>query len=417
MVGRELINKKTQASIRIHDGLLLVMGAHGAGKTTLLNSIDNHNYALNITEEYNIYSLFLNDQAQRNKHLVSKVFSGAEEEWEEQLDKLLKETFSKYHYDNIKEKIPCLSCILYDSDMYAIPYQRLVILVLLKELAKKEKLMILVDEPEQFAHPLLIREICALLKEIQMMGNVLIMSTNSQIVVQKLFTDIEQVLRLERGTKNSIITQPNADEIVKSVKQFYIDNPMLLRRFSNSKQIDIGIKNIVDNYIRTYLSSVLRAEIFNIIFSKYIILGEGSSEDVLFDYIEQVLHPDWTRDKMVNYIGCMGKSSMPFHFIFLNSMGIGTICMYDYDNDTNEVHRGYAEAFRKYEVNNKLYHKFVLQPDLEQVLRIEPEYKLMPIEKPVNVFHETFVTQNVREKVEEIMHIFESMINEMEGMQ
>ena len=402
-------------NLQLYDGLLMLVGEHKVGKTALLNSINDGKYEMYLSENFTTYSLFLKNQTQMNKDIVKRVFSADESKWEEELDGLLKETFSSQYYKSIKERISCISCLVIDSDIYVLSYQRLVMLALLTKLAKKEKMIILIDEPEQFAHPLLVREICVLFRRLLDLGNILIMSTNSEIIVNRLFTDVEQVARLETVDNMQIINQPKAEEIVKKVQNFYSSRPFLRHRFSNSKQVDYGLSNVVDNYTRIYLASVLRDEIFTIMFSKYMVLGEGSSEDVLFDYIEQVFHPDWSRDLMVNYLGCLGKGTMPFYFVFLNAIGIGTICMYDYDNDTNPVHVSYAEAFSEYEKENYyLFRKFVLEPDLERVLDIEPNYKLMPIEKPVNIFHETFITESVKAKVGEFVSLFESMIRDME---
>jgi len=402
-------------NLQLYDGLLMVVGEHKAGKTALLNSIKEGNYEMHLSEDFTTYSLFLKNQTTMNKDIVRRVFSADESQWEEELDGLVKETFSNQYYNSIKERISCISCLVIDTDIYVLSYQRLVMLALLTKLAQKEKMIILVDEPEQFAHPLLVRETCVLFRRLLDSGSILIMSTNSEIIVNNLFTDVEQVARLETVDNKQIIKQPNAIEIVKKVQEFYSGSPFLRHRFSNSKQVDYGLSNVVDNYTRIYLASVLRDEIFTIMFSKYMVLGEGSSEDVLFDYIEQIFHPDWSRDLMVNYLGCLGKGTMPFYFVFLNAIGIGTICMYDYDNDTNPVHVSYAEAFSKYEKENyHLFRKFVLEPDLERVLDIEPNYKLMPIEKPVNIFHETFITESVKDKVGEFVGLFESMIMDME---
>ena len=415
-ITREMqINFTTKTNIQLYDGLLMIVGEHKSGKTALLNMIKNQEYEMELSDSFKTYSLFLNDQTKMNKNIVKKLFSDDEDTWEEELDELLKETFSKQYYQSIKERISCISCLVVDTDIYVLSYQRLVMLALLVKLAKKEKMIILIDEPEQFAHPLLVREMCVLFRRLLDLGSILIMSTNSEIIVSKLFNDVEQVARLEIVDNKQIINQPIAQDIVEKVQLFYHSNPHLLKRFSNSSRIDYGLSNVVDNFTRIFLASVLRNEIFTIMFSKYVILGEGSSERVLFDYIEQILHPDWSRDLMVNYLGCLGKGTMPFYFIFLNSIGMGAICMYDYDNDTNPVHVAYAETFSEYEKSNyHLFRKFVLQPDLEQVLAIEPDYKLMPIEKPVNVFHETYVTENVKDKVEEFVSLFESMIKDME---
>ena len=144
-------------------------------------------------------------------------------------------------------------------------------------------------------------------------------------------------------------------------------------------------------------------------------LGEGSSEDVLFDYLDLVIHPEWMRDYRIQYMGCLGKNTMPFYFLFLNHLGIKTVCLYDADKNTNPVHASYAKAFAEYEKENgHLYAKMALNPDLEHVLDIVPDYKLLSIEKPVNIYHNTFATDNIKDKVSKLSDVIKVLFDKME---
>ena len=239
------------------------------------------------------------------------------------------------------------------------------------------------------------------------------MATNSETVVSKLFVDIEQIIRLE---ENNTIIQADAEVLIQSIKDFYNQDVYLLRRFSASNQLDEGLNNILNNYIRIYLSSVFTKQIFNIMHADCVILGEGSSEDVFFDYIDQIISPKWMRENRVHFMGCLGKSTMPFYFIFLNHLRIRVVSLFDADKDSNLVHDAYAKAFKKYEnEQRKLFARLVLNPDLEHVLQIVPNYKLQSLEKPINIYYHTFVTNNVCAKVNEIADLIYMLFKNMKG--
>jgi predicted permease len=97
-----------------------------------------------------------------------------------------------------------------------------------------------------------------------------------------MFVDIEQVIRLDE--KRGIV-QVDAEQLVKDVQNFYYQDVYLTRRFSQASQIDIGLQNILSNYVKVYISSIFNKQIYSIMHSDCVILGEGSSEDVLFDYM------------------------------------------------------------------------------------------------------------------------------------
>jgi hypothetical protein len=55
-----------------------------------------------------------------------------------------------------------------------------------------------------------------------------------------------------------------------------------------------------------------------------------------------------------------------------------------------------------------------LNPDLEHVLDIVPDYKLLSIEKPVNIYHNTFATDNIKDKVSKLSDVIKVLFDKME---
>ncbi len=398
----ECIIEQSGKIIRIHDGLLIAVGNHGVGKTNLLASIVDGRCKIVSNHTYRTVPLLLSAY---DKEVFIELLDTIDD-----FSSFINNENDIFNKEMVLQRIPTKEVLLSKQSPYFLAYRRLVILQLL--LKSEGKYAIVIDEPELFAHPLIVRDICSLLLQLQKKGNLIIMATNSETIVSKMFVDIEQVVRLEE--KRGII-QVNAEQLIKDVQDFYYQDIYLTRRFSQASQIDIGLQNILSNYVRIYLSSIFNKQMYAIMHSDCVILGEGSSEDVLFDYIDQVLQPKWMREYRVHYMGCLGKSSMPFYFLFLNHLQIKKVCLFDKDNEQNRVHAAYAQSFKNYEQSHKsLFAKMILDPNLEHVLDIVPEYTLMSIEKPINIYHHTFGTNGVVHKVEEISNLMKLLFEEMD---
>lgn len=386
--------------------LLLIVGDHGAGKTAFLQAVLDGKSTISGPAR-TIFDLSIANRSAGKEAIVQTVWK---EDAEAEFAAFLRQSFTAGEQRHIARHIHCLADLYRPGMHQAMGIQRWILLKLLVRISKDLPCLVVIDEPELFMHPFLIRECCVLLRQMQQQNGAVIVASNSQQVISDLFEDIEQVVRLEPDG----IVQADAEAIAQQIQAFYHQDDMLLRRFSQAGQKDAGMINVVSHYTRSYLSSVFKDHIFNVMFSRCIILGEGSSEGVLFDYMEHAIHAAWTREERVNYMSCLGKGTMPFYFIFLNAIGVRCICMYDYDNDTNPVHTAYAKAFMRYEqAHPDQFMKFALQPDLEGVLRIDPPYKLMAVEKPVHVFQCSFVTNQVKAKVEELLGVLESMVRRM----
>ena len=388
------------AKVRINDGLLLVVGNHGVGKTEFLHKIIGGEYFVEGNQNLKIVPMLLTQN-----HDECPLCEGNHQEYVD----FVNAHFDKRLAEMLLQRVPTIEDLHAHEVNHTFIYRRILLTSLLLE--TKERMLVVFDEPELGAHLLMIRELCVLIRQLQEMGHIVVVATNSETVVSRLFEDIEQVVRLE---KNQKFIQPNADVLEKEIREFYHQDEYLVRKFSDSKKQESGLCNVLENYIRIYLSSIFRNSIFMIMHSDGVILGEGSSEDVLFDYIDQVLHPKWMRENRIYYLGCLGKSTMPFYFLFLNHVGIRTVCLFDTDKETNPVHQAYAKAFQYREKNYEhMFSKLALSPDLEHVLQIDPDYKMASFEKPVHIFQHTFETDQVKDKVIELANLIKVMFDQM----
>lgn len=395
--------------IHIYEGLLMVVGNHGAGKTDFLNSVINKEYRIISDKKYRIVPLLLTNTFVTLTTILNEVL-GDEENWTESYPAYIHKHYSKKEAENILSRIPNAVDLLPNVVNELFVVKRLIIIEML--LCISDKMAIVIDEPELAGHPMIVRDICIALRQLQEKGNIVIVATNSETVVSKLFEDIEQLVRLEKKTG---IIQVDVKKLENEILTFFKKDIYLLRQFSNSNYLDKGLNNVLMNYTRVYLSSIFRNTMFNLMHADGVILGEGSSEDILFDYLDLVIHPEWMRDYRIQYMGCLGKNTMPFYFLFLNHLGIKTVCLYDADKNTNPVHASYANAFAEYEKENgHLYAKMALNPDLEHVLDIVPDYKLLSIEKPVNIYHNTFATDNIKDKVSKLSDVIKVLFDKME---
>ncbi len=397
------------SSVRIVDGQAILVAENGNGKTAFLNAVAKGEYRLS-SEIDEVYYFGFGVVIAAAEKIMKKI--GAENT-PELLGKISSEVadpvyqFMKTRLANVDLKLGIV------DENFA--WRRLALIAALN-LIHDERYLLLIDEPELMAHPVLRTEMAVLLKHIRYEGNPVIVATNLDNVVADLVTNPEQIVRLTIRDGVRSVFQPDLSALEQRVKDFYHKDPMLLRRFSGEKQIYQGLKNVVEHNYTNYLGSTLKKQLFDISFSSTVILGEGASEGVLFDYAAEGLYPEWIRKHRVTFINCLGKATMPLFFLFLNELGIRVICMTDYDNNTNRVHNAYRKALNDYEAeHSEVFRHLELKPDLEGYLQINPDYKLEPIEKPVHIYVHTYATGSATNKVLNLMTDWFRLTEEMEG--
>ena len=387
-----------EKTLPIYEGLLLVVGKNQIGKTAFLNMLKHGN--AKISGIRTMFSFMIPQDENLKKEIISD-----KQSYEDLLSEL-----SGFCKEQAEKHVPTYEAFLNGGFDQSFSTQRYMMLRKLRA-TDLENTAIVIDEPELFMHPLMKREMVALVKELQKKGACVVVATNDACVASDLLEDVQQVVRMDKKDGKALMTQIDISELTGKLQEFYRQDPYLLRRFSSHKHTDTTMEKMVNEYGRNFLSSVMKPRIFDVMFSNVMVLGEGSSESVFFDYLEQELHADWTREEHVHFMSCLGKSSMPFYFIFFGMLGIRTILMYDFDNDTNPVHVAYDKAFKAYEdAHPGMFAAFAMVPDLEHVLSIQPPYKLASMEKPVNVYQHSFVSDRIYEKAEEVLDVLHQLV-------
>ena len=409
-------------------GKMILLGNNGVGKSNILEAIYNGNCTYEDQDiSYDGSYLFSGDlyrgqeELFPNENMLKQAFMSAEEKTlEENLLAFLEDSYHRSNRPFMKKMIAdALDTLKYvringHFDPSPMAITRLILLNKLYQncLARSQRYIIMVDSPEMFASPLLIDEISSTLNQLQKAGCLIIISTHSDRIISRMFTRFDEIIKILKRSDGKVEAQiVDIDRIISNIKDFYASDEYLVHSFSKSTHIDQAIMDLLENDIESYLITAFRDHIITAFFSNIVILGEGSSEDVLFDYIYTVVHPDWISEKQVGFISCMGKSTMPLYFIFLNGIGVRTLVIYDYDNLKNEVHRAYYDAFNQYHFSNRrMFRSYFLKPDLEGFLNIDGETRIPSLIKPVNIFNSTFLQNQENPAMTELLNLLKMNI-------
>ncbi|MFV0424958.1 MAG: ATP-dependent nuclease [Bacilli bacterium] len=418
-----------ECSFDIIDNMLILVGKNGVGKSNVLEAIENRNFTISGSNEYDdiIYispEISISESIDFEEdsvfmQLANILYDGESEDAKyqhllNQVNLVLKENdvLKGKEVQNLEneslKKIFIKACYELTSG-----FKRRLLYQFLYKIATEaldKKLIILIDSPEVYAHPSMIRSICNELKFLSERGHLLIVSTHSAKVVETLNTDIRQVAKLTVKNNELVSYQIILDEYIKLLHEFYRAKNIF---YLPNGRVNEALVHIVKNNISSFCKSFLRENVLKILFSDYIILGEGSSEEVLFNYMFTRIDYKITSkfaDYNIDYVTGFGKFYLPFYFILANLYDVKVICMFDIDNLENKSHKAFYNAFSNYEINNKnLFITVMLDPDLESELEIEQSKHR--VEKPLHIFNEVFYKKNnvnkIVNKIEKALNILE----------
>lgn len=409
--------------------LLILLGSNGVGKTNTLEAIYLNKFRL-LDEEVHYDQSYLlaldsliNHQdyyphQQEIYHLFGENFKDISSSLFSYLEKMYQELNKPLLRKFINDALASLSYSVVNQrfDPSTLAITRLVILNRLLQKAKEnnEKYIILVDSPELFAHPILMDEITTILQQLKHWGCIVIVSTHSDHIISRLFKSFAELVRLDKS-KHGLVTIQSVDiaKVIEDIRAFYDADEMLKHSFSRSGVYDEGLLTLLNRDIEAYLIIAFRDFIITAFFSRIVVLGEGASENVLFDFIENELHPNWLSEHQVGFISCMGKSTMPLYFIFLNNLGVKAFVLYDLDSQDNIVHQAYRKAFENYfEEHRQVFRSYYLKPDLEGFLNIDSA-KLQSIIKPLHIFNHSFLQEKGNGVFNRLLDIMEENILKM----
>lgn len=421
----------THLEINVVNNKVILLGSNGVGKSNVLEAIYKGNwwmedcadifdstYLLNLDITHSLKDYY------PHANLLESFFPNRRRDLSTQIISFLEESYKDIHRPLLRERIKsAVESLKYSAqnkvfDPSSLAIIRLVLLHKLYEQVREEKkrFIILVDNPELYCHPSMIEEITSVLLNLQKAGCLLVISTHSEQVISRLFTNFAELVRLTKNSEGNVESFVlDTEAVIKEIREFYGSDQYLTRNFSNQAAEDYGIVQLLEgSNIESFLITSFRDHIIPAYFSQCVVLGEGASEDVLFDYIRSEINPNWVSEYLVGFMSCLGKSTMPLYFITLKHLGAKVVCMFDYDRQTNPVHRAYFDAFMRYHRENKEWFRYhYLRPDLENYLNMLPEDRLVSLLKPVNIFNFTYLHSEDNLALDELIDIIRDNVRQL----
>lgn len=258
--------------------------------------------------------------------------------------------------------------------------------------------LILFEEPEAFLHPsqqeVLNRNLKQLSKEPTQQ---ILITTHSATYVSKSSDELVNIVRLKKDEAVTTIHQLNQ----VSLAQLYDNNIGFFRLFS-TLLLDTSVSELIKQKIRSKnLGNLalnetqkleeetiryflwLDAERSSLFFAKHIIICEGATEKVFFEYLSNDLWSD-IKDKHIYFLDAMGKFNIHRYINLFNKLGISHSVLIDKDSDTD-----IQSIVNQFLIDNKspLTKKIEAFPkDFETFLEIEKPPR--PDLKPLNALYQ-----------------------------
>lgn len=249
----------------------------------------------------------------------------------------------------------------FDLDRFGHGFQRSLIYELIriapsfqdeKEVKKKEFnpdfTLLLFEEPEAFLHPAQQENMAYHLRRL---GNEseqqVIISSHSPVFVSKSSDELCQICRIQKNEGVSRIyqlTQSGVDDLIKaggdflSVIKAYVNNPGIGQERKNRAQqlIDNALEDeIASQHERFRFQLWLDSDRASMFFADKVILVEGATEKVLFNYL---LANDWhdLAKERVLVVDALGKYNFHRFLSLFKTYGIYHGVMFDNDDEKNE---------------------------------------------------------------------------------
>lgn len=252
--------------------------------------------------------------------------------------------------------------------------------------------LILFEEPEAFLHPSQQAVMALNLRELACSsGSQVFITSHSSVFVGKGMRQSNQVCRIERRNGESLFYQlpknenPEyekvGEEFLKKIELFIADAAIddkdkdLAKRIKKNAHVEDS--QMFDKFrFQMWLDS-MRASIF---FSDRVLLVEGETERVLFNYL---LMNEWVdlRNQNIFVVDALGKFNFVRYLRFFKAFGIKHGVIYDEDKDL--VHKKVINPFIESEVNQFTLAKPVcLHTNIEEELgkKVPGDAYLKPLE-------------------------------------
>ncbi len=271
------------------------------------------------------------------------------------------------------------------------------------ELNTSKKYVVLVDCPETHAHPSMIRKICNELSKLSRLGHLVVIATHHAEVVEYFYDDISQIAKLNYTNQLENI-QLSLKDYTAKIRNYY--NTKNIYKLPNGKSNE-ALASIVKHDLDSFCQSILQGRTFKILFADVLLIGEGASEDILFDYIFTRNTSKKLISHNVDYFTSFGKFYLPFFFILANMYDVKVICLFDVDKEENKSHKAFNGSFKKYEQEHRdVFYALEMVPDLETELGIEMARHR--VEKPLYIYNALYKRDS------EVCKIVERLENALE---
>lgn len=275
--------------------------------------------------------------------------------------------------------------------------------------------LLLFEEPEAFLHPAQQENLAYHLRELgKKAGWQVIITSHSPIFVSKNSDNLSQICRIQKCDAVSKIYQLNKaqeDQLIKAggdflnaLKQFVEDSTIPPQ--DKKKALDI-IKNappadIAEQYEKFRYQLWMDADRASMFFADKVLLVEGATEKMLFNYLLANQWHDLTKERIL-IVEALGKYNFHRFISLFEAYGIRHGIMLDNDNNKDE-HAAINQLIRNRITEFTLAAPVEFNKDLETHLRVSlPKRK---DQKPLNILQKLENGEIAKKKLAQLREDF-----------
>lgn len=275
--------------------------------------------------------------------------------------------------------------------------------------------LLLFEEPESFLHPS--QQIILNLSLRKLAGDILheednlyeeqtsdnnpqiLIATHSPIFVSKNIENLDAIIKINKKNNQSCVFQLKKSDIQK-----------LTEKNLESKKTETSDKDNIDWDCEFKKASMeyflwLNSERASSFFAKHVIICEGATEKILFDYIMSA-YMSCLIEKQIYVLDAGGKYNIHKYMNLFGSLGITHSIVFDHDNNKTDKHKQINDYLEKNKNDaTKEIHGF--DADLEDFLGIDtPKDRYM---KPLNAMKNLRDGKISPEKLNELKELLEKL--------
>lgn len=279
--------------------------------------------------------------------------------------------------------------------------------------------LILFEEPEVFLHPSQQERLNISLRGLGAEeNNQILITTHSNIFVSKNTEDLKNICKVKKSNGISEIYQMNESDL----KDLYDDNISIFKYFKeileqssdNKLKAEIRKRNLANEHsnIDDILDKEsmkyflwLDSERTSMFFVNHVILCEGPSEKIFFEYL---INTKWTelKERNICIIDCMGKFNINRYMNLFSKLAISHSVLID--SDGSKGIQGIFNKFIDKSKNEFTKNVHLFETDIEDFLKIDtPKRKDL---KPLNIMHKYKNNYISDEKITEIRSLLEELM-------